>query len=143
MRVFIDGGTTYLYVAAKQDSLTTIKRMPIGANGDLGLPETYFDFSGNYGAAYSVNDLTFAADGEMFLATDLPSPIVYINTDKSTGLLYPSLLLNSPALSFAWGIGFNLFYVRRQINDAAGALVLPQTIVKLNLQKPGAPYYGM
>jgi len=83
-----------LYAAVQQSSNIVIMRMPIDANGDLGNPENYFDFTGNYGANYTVNDLTFAADGEMFLATDLPSPIVYVNPDKTTGLLYPDLLLN-------------------------------------------------
>ncbi|MCL5027908.1 MAG: IPT/TIG domain-containing protein [Bacteroidetes bacterium] len=142
MRVFVNGSTTYLYAAVQQDSMTTIMRMPIDSNGNLGTQETYFDFSSEYGRGFTINDITFAADGEMFLATNLPSPIVYVNNDKSTGVLYPSILLKSPALSLAWGTGNYLYYVRRQINDATGAFVLPQTIVKLDLQKPGAPYYG-
>ncbi len=143
MRIFVSGGTTYLYAAVQQSSNIVIMRMPIDANGDLGTPENYFDFTGNYGANYVVNDITFAADGEMFLATDLPSPIVYVNPDKTSGLLYPDLLLKSPALSLAWGTGNILYYVRRQINDATGALLIPQSIVKVNVEKPGAPYYGM
>jgi hypothetical protein len=143
MRIFKDGGSTYIYLAAQQDSMTTIMRIPIDANGDPGSPETYFNFSANYGSGYVINDLTFAADGEMFLATNLPSPIVYVNPDKSSGILYPDIILKSPALSFAWGSGNYLYYVRSQINDASGAMVLPQSIVRLNVQKPSAPYYGM
>ncbi len=143
MRMFVSGGTSYLYFAAQKDSMTTIMRMPIDANGNPGAVETYLDFSGKYGPGIIVNDLTFAADGEMYLATNLPLPIVYINPDKSSGILYSRVLLNSPALSLAWGTGNYLYYVRKQINDATGAFVLPQTIVKLDLQKPGAPYYGM
>lgn len=143
MRMLVSGGTSYLYVAAQKDSTTTIMRMPIDANGNLGAAEIYFDFSGKYGAGIIVNDLTFAADGEMYLATNLPLPIVYVNADKSTGIVYSRVLLNSPALSLAWGTGNYLYYVRKQINDASGAFVLPQTIVKLDMQKPGAPYYGM
>ncbi len=142
MRVYKDGGTTYLYVAAQQDSLTTIKRMPIDANGNLGTTETYFDFSGAYGANYIVNAMEISADGELFLATNLPQPIIYVNPDKSTGSFYPAILSNSPALSLTWGTGNYLYYIRRQINDAAGTFVSPQTIVKLDVQKPGAPYYG-
>ncbi len=143
MRIFVSGGTPYLYVAAQKDSLTTIMRMPIDANGNLGTSENYFDFSGNYGSGYLVNDLTFSNDGEMYLATNLPLPIVYINVDKSFGILYSRVLLNSPALSLAWGTGNFLYYVRKQINDASGNFLLPQTIVKLDLQKTSAPYYGM
>ena len=143
MRIFKDGSSTYIYLAVLQDSMTTIVRMPIDANGDPGSPETYFDFSANYGSGYVINDLTFAADGEMFLATNLPSPIVYVNPDKSSGILYPDIILKSPALSFAWGSGNYLYYVRSEIDDASGAMVLPQSIVRLNVKKPSAPYYGM
>ncbi len=143
MRVFVENGMTYLYVAAQQNSMTTIMRMPIDANGDLGAAETYFDFSGNYGADFVVNDLTFAADGEMYLATNLPSPIVYVNTDKSHGLLYSGILIESPALSLCWGNGNYLYYIRSRVSDGTGKFVLSQAIVKMNMLKPGAPTYGM
>ena len=143
MRIFIDNGTLYIYLAAQQNSTTTIMRMPIDANGDPGPAENYFDFSGNYSGDFLVNDLTFAADGQMLLATNLPSPIVYVNPDKSTGLLYEGILLNSPALSLAWGTGNFLYYVRAQINDENDVMLVPPTIVKLNVLKQGAPYYGM
>jgi hypothetical protein len=143
MRVFVENSTTYLYVAAQQGTSTTIKRLPIDANGDLGTPENYFDFSTNYGTEFTINDMTFAADGTLYLATDLPSPIVYINTDKSHGLLYEGILLKSPALSIAWGNGNYLFYVRTRMNETSGKFKLAQAIVKMNMLKPGAPYYGM
>jgi len=143
MRVFVDNGTTYLYVAAQGASSTTIKRLPIDANGDLGAPEDYFDFSGNYGTECIINDMTFAADGTLYLATDLPSPIVYINTNKSHGLLYQGILLKSPALSITWGNGNYLYYVRTRISETSGKFKLAQAIVKMNMLKPGAPYYGM
>lgn len=144
MRIFIDNGITYLYTAAQDENgLTTIKRSPISETGDLGTEETYFDFSGEYGADYSVNDIEFAADGEMFLATDMTDPIVYVKPDKSAGFLYPHIILKSPALSLAWGTDEYLYYVREEISDASGAVSVPQTIVKVNLMKQGAPHYGM
>lgn len=144
MRVFVDGSTTYLYTVVQDNSATTVMRIPLDANDNPGTPETYFDLSGKYGTDMVVNDITFAADGEMLLATSLPDePVIYINPDKSTGPLYPGILLSSPALSLAWGSGYYLYYVRSQINDASGAMLLPNTVVKLNLLKDGAPYYGM
>ncbi len=143
MRIFNDNGTVYLYLAAQKNSATTIMRMPLDANSDPGGAETYYDLSAKYGSNFVVNDLTFAADGEMFLATDLPSPIIYVKPDKSSDLLYKGILKNSPALSLAWGNSNFLYYVRTQINDANDAILIPQSIVKLNLLKPGAPYYGM
>ncbi len=143
MRIFVDNGTPYLYVAAGENDAITIKRLPISEDGDLGAEENYFDFSAEYGAEYSVNDIEFAADGEMYLATNMADPIVYVGKDKSTGVLYPHILLESPALSLAWGTGEYLYYVREKISDASGAVSVPQTVVKVNLMKQGAPHYGM
>ncbi|HKJ81654.1 MAG TPA: IPT/TIG domain-containing protein [Ignavibacteriaceae bacterium] len=143
-RVFKDGANEYLYVAAAKDSSVTIQRIPIDGNNDLGTPETYFDFSSNYGANHNVNAIDFSADGDMFLATNIAaSPIIVVYTDKSSNAFYSSVLLKSPALSFAWGSGSTyLYYVRAAGTDAHGNAIL-QTVVRLDLEKQGAPYYGM
>ena len=141
MRSFVENGVTYLYVAAQKDLATTIMRIPILEDGTLGSPEEYFDFSGNYGEEYEVSDIAFAVDGEMILATDMPKPIVYVKPDKSYGLLYSHILLESPALSLAWGTEQYLYYVREEITDESGETAVPQSIVKLNLLKDGAPNY--
>ncbi|MHB8578785.1 MAG: IPT/TIG domain-containing protein [Ignavibacteriaceae bacterium] len=142
MRVYNDGGTSYLYVAAQQDSNLTVQRFPIDANGDLGTPQLYYDFSGNYGSGNSITSLEFSADGDMYLGTNLPQAIVVVHKDKSSSFLYPGILSATGAVSMVWGNGNFLYYVRAQTFDANAAVVIPETIVKLDLQKPGAPYYG-
>jgi len=143
MRVYNDGGTSYLYVAAQQDSNVTVQRFPIDANGDLGTPQLYFDFSGNYGVGNSITSLEFSADGDMYLGTNLPEAIVLVHKDKSSSFLYPGVLAETGALSMVWGSGNFLYYIRSQVLDPnTGSVIIPQTIVKLNIQKPGAPYYG-
>ena len=143
MRVYDDGGTSYLYVAAQQDSNLTVQRFPIDANGDLGSPQLYYDFSGNYGAGNSITSLEFSADGDMYLGTNLPQAIVVVHKDKSSSFLYPGVLAASGAISMVWGSGNFLYYIRSQVVDPnTNSVIIPQTIVKLNIQKPGAPYYG-
>ncbi len=143
MRVYNDGGTSYLYVAAQQDSNVTVQRFPIDANGDLGTPQLYFDFSGNYGVGNSITSLEFSSDGDMYLGTNLPEAIVLVHKDKSSSFLYPGVLAETGALSMVWGSGNFLYYIRSQVLDPnTGSVIIPQTIVKLNIQKPGAPYYG-
>jgi hypothetical protein len=138
LRVF----DNYLYVAQRVDSLTTIVRYPIDSNNDLGPAESYFDFSGAYGANYLVNAIDFSADGDMYLGTNLTNPIIIVHADKTSQPLYPSILKSAPAISFAWGNGNYLYYVRAKVTDINSNVLVPQTIVKLDLLKPGAPYYG-
>lgn len=143
MRIFVENNTTYIYTVVDDNGAIKILRIPLDANGDPGTPQEYFDFSAKYGTSVIVNDMTFAADGELILSTNLTSPIVYIKPDKSSGLLYEGLLKKASSLSLFWGPGNFLYYVREEIQDAAGAKLIPSTIVKLNMLKPGAPYYGM
>ncbi len=148
LRVFKDGTTTYLYVAAKTDSLIKIKRMPIDSNGDLGAAETYFDFSGTYGANLNVNAIDFAADGDLYLATNVPNkPIIVVHPDKSSEGVYSKLVQPAEAISLTWASNSNyLLFTRAQVvvTDASGtaAVKTSQKVVRLDLQKQGAPYYG-
>jgi hypothetical protein len=54
--------------------------------------------------------------------------------------LYPGLFLPKTLL-FAWGKGTELYAAREKTADAAGK-VTPQTILRINTMKSGAPYYG-
>jgi hypothetical protein len=59
----------YIYAAAKMDSTEAIYRMEVIDADNLGAPEMYFDVTANI-APYSVNAITFANDGRMFIGTD-------------------------------------------------------------------------
>lgn len=142
MRVYNSGGTNYLYVAVQQDSNVTVQRFPIDSNGNLGAVETYFDFSGNYGVGASITSLEFSADGDMYLGTSLPQAIIVVHPDKTSAPLYPGVFQPTGAISMVWGNGNYLYYVRAQTFDANNAVVIKQSVVKINMQKPGATYYG-
>ncbi len=143
LRIFKDGGTVYLYVAALQDSTTKIERFPLDAKDNLGKAEVYYDFSAKYGADYKVNALDFSQDGDMFLGTNSPQPIIVVHPDKSSEALYPAVIEPGAVFSFTWaktGSSY-LYYTRLQTLDAQGNIVYSQKLIKLNIQKPGAPIY--
>ncbi len=137
-----------VYLAGNRDNAEKIWRVPIVSADAVGPEEEYFDFSAKYsGAALAI---TFAADGDLYIGTDGPESFVVVHPDKSTAALYDGMfpttalsyvrvsLFPAPVLSFAWGTG-NFLYVTQ---EAGGVSKEPQTILKVNMLKKGAPYYG-
>jgi hypothetical protein len=132
-----------LYAAVKTDSSTVIQSFPVDANGDLGNPSEYFDYSKSYGSR-NVNAIEFATDGTMYLATNnINSPIVVVNSDLTSEILFPGSLAKAPALFLYWDLSGYLYYTRGQVIDpATGVPTIIQTILRLTIGKQGAPYYG-
>jgi hypothetical protein len=125
----------YLYVGGKRDSLEKVWRFPIDGTGNLGVEEEYFNLSTRYGAnSFGVTALTFASDGDLYVGTDGSDGIIVVHPDRSYAPFYPGILKGQTA-SLSWGKGFDLFQSR---TGTPG----PKTIVKINVQKAGAPYYG-
>ncbi len=144
MRIFKDGGTLYLYVAAYQNNSATIQRLPIDSQGNLGSAEDVYNFAANFGQNFRVTALDFTADGEMILGTNSPTPIVMVHTDNSSEALYPAVLQDGAVFNFTWGKAGDpyLYYSREQTLDpATSAVVIPQKLIRLNIQKAGAPIY--
>jgi hypothetical protein len=133
---FFDG---YLYAAAKMDSIESIYKIEVIDANTLGTPEIYFDVSANLNP-YSVNAITFAADGRMFLGTDAeyddPNVLFVVNTDGSFNSWYPGVV-TGPIASFAWDTGDFLYYVRQNVG-----LSQIQKIMRINMVTEGAPHYG-
>lgn len=127
----------YLYVAATQDNKEIIYRAKIYSLDSLGSFETFFDMSEKFGSdnpSLSVNAITFAADGDLVVGTNMKDPVIIVHTDKSYETLYPGLI-SSDVLSFAWGPGNNLYYTRGTVSST-------QVVLRIDMQKAGAPYYG-
>lgn len=109
--------------------------------GSVGTAEQVFDWANS--GSFSDSDLksiTFAADGDMLIGTSNTSntsldPILVLHPDGSTESLYPGQLL-LPADHIVWGNGVYA-YVNRANRDAE-----LRRIIRINLLKPGAPYYG-
>jgi len=124
-----------VYVGGKRDSLEKVWRLPIISADSLGPAEEYFNFSSLYGAnSFGVYSITFSSDGDLYAGTDAPEGIVLIHPGGSSEPLYPGVLFPTCS-AIAWGKGNEVYEARTGTAEAA-------TLVRVNAQKPGAPYYG-
>jgi len=83
--------------------------------------------------------VTFSADGEMLLGTDHPNGIfIYREADGSHEALYNGLI-EGDIYSMSWDDGPYLYAVR-QFKDEDGNIIAK--ILKINMMKEGAPYWG-
>lgn len=128
----------YLYVAGKKDGEEAIYRYKINSNSSLGNKEKYFDIGAKYGLnKVLVGAITFAEDGDLIIGTDQNDSFIVVNSSGTSSSLYPGLI--SPfARSLAWGTKKNLFYIREYID--AGTIL--HSLVRVDMQKLSAPYYG-
>ncbi len=132
----------YVYIAAEYAGndpaipVTAIwKNQILNTNGDLGDKMLVFDWknSGDFADA-EVLDITFSQDGDLYIASDYTDPVLIVHTDGSSEPLYKDILL-SPISNIIWGNSHYL-YVKRNANyDAV-------QVVRIEMNKPGAPYYG-
>ncbi len=128
----------YLYVAGKNSTEEAVYRYKINSNTSLGNKEKYFDLGAKYGLnKIQVGGMEFSQDGELILGTDLPDAMVVIGSTGNASGLYTGLV-NPAAKSMSWGTKKNLFYIREYTD--AGAIL--HTLVRVDMQKLSAPYYG-
>lgn len=134
-----------LYVAGSRGQSEGVWRYPILSNGDIDVAaeELYFDISANY-PGIQVFSITFAADGDLLLGTNKdPDPIIVVHPNKTSEVLYPGVIPASKVLFMYWPAGSTSFYFTREAkSDATGKLIYSQTILRVEMQKLGAPYYG-
>lgn len=128
----------YLYVAGKKDNEEAIYRYKINSNTSLGSIEKYFDIGAKYGLnKVQIGAMTFSVDGELILGTNQTDSFILVNSSGTGSTFYPGVI--SPiAKSIAWGTKKNLFYIREYTD--AGAIL--HTVVRVDMQKLSAPYYG-
>jgi IPT/TIG domain. len=135
VRVFATGGKNYVYVGGKVDTLEKVYRMEIkSAAGDaVGSPEEVFNLTDKYPGS-QILALTFALDGDMYIGTDdKTAPVLIVHPDKTYEPLYQGVLYRK-AQAFTW-TGNTMYYSRAAADTT-------QAIIKVKMDKPGAPYYG-
>ncbi len=132
----------YVYVAAAYTGsdpsipVTAIwKNQILNPNGDLGDKMLVYDWanSGDFAGA-EVFDITFSQDGDLYIACDYTDPVLIVHPDGSSETLYKNILL-SPIASLVWDNSHYL-YLRRSASYQA------IQVVRVEMNKPGAPYYG-
>jgi len=134
-----------LYVGGAKGTTEGVWKYPILPSGDLDLAseELYFDLSSTYTGAQALA-ITFAADGDLLIGTNKdPDPIIVVHPNKSSEVLYPGVIRASKAFYFYWSPNStSLFFTREAKGDATGKLIYSQSIIRVEMQKNGAPYYG-
>lgn len=129
----------YLYLGGLVSSDEGVWRFQIISSDSLGPVEQYFDFGAAYPTGGRVNAITFSADGDLYIACDEQYSIVIVHPDKTSEQLYPGVL-KLQSIAFSWGPGNVLFVAR---HDQSAAAPPQHAIIRVNAQKPGAPYYGI
>ena len=142
--VRVYNGYVYFGGTMNSDGLDRVVRFKIITPDSLGPQETYFEYSSAsmYATGTSIYAITFSSTGEMFVATDLPDPILLVPVGGSAGAtqtFFPGIL--SPTLHlFAWGSGSSLYAVKG--TASGGVITASKSIQKITTQKASAPYYG-
>ena len=107
----------------------------ISDDGELGSNELYYDWAGGPYSTSEMRTITFSIDGNAYIGTNGPEAIVILQPGGSIETLYPGVL--SPVSYYlTWGDGVFLYVNRRSI------AVEDRAILKINVLKEGAPYYG-
>ena len=106
--LLLDG---FLYVASTTDrgAQSKVWRLPIDASNALGTPSLVVDVRADFGGTALA--LASAEDGTLYVGTDARDPIIEIPPTGAASALYPGIL-QTPAISFAWGPGSTLYVVR-------------------------------
>ncbi len=136
---YFDG---YLYVSAVTQTgngaQSNVWRFTVDNTGNLGNPEIYFAFSEKYGNNNAIAlAITFSKDGHLYIGTDGPAGIIVVHPGGNEWEpLYPGLILPK-GIAFAWGDGPNLYYSRGQAGN------ISQALIRVNMQREGAPYFGI
>jgi hypothetical protein len=133
----------YLYILATISTGDVIKRFPIVSSDSLGSAEDVFDIglsvlpdTGNI--KITGTDFDIAADGDIILGTTKSTePIIVVHQDGSYEPLYLGVIPHGTRVyAFAWDPGKYLYFTREAVGGNT------QTIMRLDMQKQGAPNYG-
>ncbi len=133
-----------LYVGANvitsTDTTEAVYKFPINAaDTSLGTPTTYFTLSSQSGYKFArISALTFDAAGTMYVGTDGAAGILVVPGQNAAPVPLMNGLIGPKVVTFQWGTGTILYVVRE--NDATSKT--PQVLLKVDIQKQGAPYYG-
>lgn len=123
---------------AGEDSLVpaiAIWKNEISATGQLGDSQLVLDWATvTTDEAATLNCLTFAQNGDMYIGANLPDPVLILRTNGILEPLYPGILTPSAA-NLVWGEGN---YLYANVKDDAGAT----SLIRIDVGQRGAPCYG-
>lgn len=140
----------FLYVAGEApDGTYKVWRNQINAVNDLGPGELVFDLTAALGPTAVLEVMAIAEDGDLYLGINGDEPVLIVHPDGSHEPLYPGLWKPEDAVrvsevyDIVWGNGNFAYMTRRHvIRGDEGNDVTVHQVLKVNLLKKGAPYFG-
>lgn len=137
---YFDGS---IYVAASQNVGThnsfKVFRVALDADYEAESYEVYHDMDdlGGAGSSFAIRDITFAADGTLYIGTNRSQNSIYtVSPQGERDVLHPGII-DRPVRTFTWEEDTNwLIATLQRVDDER-----PASIVRIQALKPGAPYY--
>lgn len=128
-----------MYVTATydgDDSLRTNEKLilayPINTDGSLGTEEVVINWTEDF-AGSEISDITFDANGSMYVATKTSTPIYVIEpvagsyADGNIELLYP-VLLNDKVNSMSWEVGSSMAIITEDGDGIRTVYTVPMLV---------------
>jgi len=133
----------YVYAGGSENTTNHqyIWRNKILTGNQLSPREIYFDWSEKVDPDSEITAITFAQDGDMYAGTDKSEAIIVIHPDGTFEPLYPGML-KPIANSLCWGNGEYLYICQHLTILIEGDRKYVKNIIKINMLKNGAPYFG-
>lgn len=133
----------YIYVIAKpmpgESGQYGIYKNEIMDDGSVAESELVLDWQATDYNEYEINDLTFSSGGQIYIGTDHPrAALLQYNLSENTIAPIYYGIIDSPVDELEWG---NDEYLYALINKAS-TVSNGNQIVKINMGREGAPYYG-
>ncbi len=140
----------YVYVAGTAaDGQQMVWRNQINAPNQLGANQAVFNLTQELGENIEIFTMTFDENGDMYLGITGDDPILIVHPDGSHEPLYPGIWLPEgadrvdEAYDIVWGNDIFMYVVRRHVEkDDAGLETIVQNVLKVNMLKKSAPYFG-
>jgi hypothetical protein len=132
----------HLYLAGSKGSDQVVLRYSVSSSGTLGPEEVYYNLTQSMPATAgrSILSMAIAADGTIYLGLDsINNPIYTVGTDKVAEILYPGVL-TGPISQMTWRSDVFMYAVRSATLDLTTDI--KGAILKINMGKNSAPYYG-
>jgi hypothetical protein len=133
------GGYLYVGGMTSPDSSEKVVRFRYITADSIGPAEEYLNLSTSTFKGRYIYAMNFAADGDLFLGTDGATPLLCVTPAKTIEVFYPDVL--GPTIHLMpWGTGTTMYAI--QGLGSVGSVGSSKKILRLNMQKNGAPYYG-
>lgn len=110
--VRVYNGFVYVAARATTSSSVIVWRHPLDAAGNPGAQEMVINLSATDYGSHTILGMMSAANGNLYLATDSPDPILIVNpVTNNVEALYRGILA-SYSKHFCWGSGTHFYMIR-------------------------------